>query len=204
MQLKKMLLAIIIGVVLFITDMRFGWISVYTGGIWMIFLLLFIVGILAGDISGGFIAGLLTELIGVGLLALIPSILAPEAIITSTDLFARMWAIMALSLSYSARFPSAPVPWIEGLVIVILLIVLAPLVYAMALFFGLLGGVFGRIIHPRIFKPKDAPVHVPSQEPQPAHPAPEPPAPLDEDVPEVEEVEEDLGEAEELGSEPSE
>ena len=170
MQWKKVLFALLIGIILFITDMRFGWMSFWFGGIWTLFIIVFIVGILAGDISGGFLAAFLTEFLGVLLLATIPEFFFTEVTIEATDILSRMWLVMALSLSYSMRFPDAPVPWIEGLVIIALLILLAPLVYFMALFFGLLGGVFGRIIHPRIFKPSPAPVIVPSQEPQPSAP----------------------------------
>jgi hypothetical protein len=172
MQLKKMLLAVIIGIILFITDMLYGWISFSLGGVWTLFIIILIVGILAGDISGGFIAGLLTELIGVGLLAISPEIFFPEVTITATDIFSRMWLVMSLSISYHMRFPDAPIPWIEGIVIIALLVVLAPFVYAMALFFGFLGGLIGRFIHPRIFKPKVAPVRAPSQAQAPSAPPP--------------------------------
>jgi hypothetical protein len=205
MQWKKALIAIIVGTILFMSDILYGWMSVNISGIWTIFIVTFIVGIIAGDISGGFVAAFLTELLSVLLLVLFPQILVPGATISAADLFSMMWLVMGLSLSYSLRFPDEPVPWIEGLLIIALLIVLAPLVYVMALFFGLIGGLFGRLIHPRIFKPKDVPVHVPSQEPQPAPPAPEPPPPPpEEEVPEVEDVEEELGEVEDLGLEPSE
>jgi len=189
MQMKKVLLAIIIGIILFITDMLFGWISVSLGGVWTLFIIIFIVGILAGDISGGFLAGFLTELLGVGLLAMAPEIFFPEVTITATDIFSRMWLVMSLSISYSMRFPDAPIPWIEGIVIIALLVVLAPLVYAMALFFGFLGGLIGRIIHPRVFKPKEAPAPVPSQEPQPSAPPPPQEVPMeDTPVPEEEPI----------------
>jgi hypothetical protein len=204
MQWKKMLLAIIIGIVLLITDIRFGWMSVHVSGIWTLFIIIFVVGLLAGDISGGFVGALLTELLGVGIMAIIPGILFPEVSITATDILSRMWLVMALSLSYSMRFPDAPVPWIEGLVIIILLVALAPLVYLMALFFGLIGGLLGRFIHPLVFKSKESPAPVASQQTQQAPPAPEPYPPPEEDIPEVEEVEEELGEVEGAGLEPSE
>ena len=185
MQWKKVLLSIIIGIILFITDMIFGWISVSLGGVWTLFIIIFIVGIIAGDISGGFLAAFLTELLGVGLLAMAPEIFFPEVTITATDIFSRMWLVMSLSISYSMRFPDAPIPWIEGIVIIALLVILAPLVYAMALFFGLIGGLIGRFIHPRVFKPKEAPV--PSQVPQPSAPPPPQEEPIeDTSVPEEE------------------
>jgi hypothetical protein len=194
MQWKKILFAIIIGTILFITDMKFGWISFALGGVWTLFIIVFIVGILAGDISGGFVAGILTELLGVGIFALIPElILDPGITISATDILSRMWLVMALSLSYSMRFPDAPVPWIETLVIIILLVLLAPLVYVMALIFGPFGGIIGRFIYPRIFKPEGAPVRVTAQQPhQSAPPSPqEEPMkdssfPKDESIPEEE------------------
>ena len=109
---------------------------------------------------------------------------------------------MALSLSFSTRFPDAPVPWVETLVIVVILILLAPIVYGMALIFGPIGGLIGRFIYPRIFKPEGAPVRATAQEPQPAPPAPEPPAP--DDTLQEEVVEEEVEESSELDSELSE
>jgi hypothetical protein len=173
MQWKKILFATIVGIILFITDMKFGWISFALGGVWTLFIIVFIVGILAGGISGGFVAGILTEVLGVGIFALIPEmILNPGITIEATDILSRMWLVMALSLSYSTRFPDAPVPWIETLVIIILLILLAPLVYVMALIFGPLGGLIGKPIYSRIFKSEPAPVRAPSQEPRPSVPPP--------------------------------
>ncbi len=161
---------------MFITEFNYGWMSFGLGGLWAVFIIVFIVGILAGDFSGGFVAGLLTLLLGVGILALIPALVNPEFGIAATDILSRMWLVMALSLSFSTRFPDAPVPWVETLVIVILLILLAPIVYAMALLFGILGGGIGRIIYPRIFKSEGAPVRAAAPAPQPSAP----PAPQEE------------------------
>ena len=180
MQSKKMLFAIIIGLVLFLTDMLFGWMSFVLGGVWTLFVIVLIVGILAGDISGGFVAAFLTELIGVVILAIIPEIFFPFVTIAETNFLARMWLVMSLSISYHMRFPDEPIPWIEGIVIIALLVLLSPIVYAMSLIFALIGGLIGRLIHPRVFKPKGAPVRVPAQEPQPAVQPPPQPEPEEE------------------------
>ena len=202
MQWKKVLFATIIGIILYIAEFNFGWMSFALGGLWAVFIIVLIVGILAGDISGGFVAGLLTLLLGVGILAVIPALVNPEFGIAATDILSRMWLVMALSLSFSTRFPDAPVPWVETLVIVVILILLAPIVYGMALIFGPIGGLIGRFIYPRIFKPEGAPVRATAQEPQPAPPAPEPPAP--DDTLQEEVVEEEVEESSGLDSEPSE
>ncbi|MFW9832700.1 MAG: hypothetical protein ACFFEK_01790 [Candidatus Thorarchaeota archaeon] len=178
MQWKKALIAIIVGIIVWMSDILFGWMSVNISGIWTIFIVMFIVGIIAGDFSGGFVAAFLTELLSVLLLALFPQVLVPGATITADNIFSMMWLVMGLSLSYHLRFPDEPVPWFEAIVIIAILIVLAPFVYAMALLFGLLGGGIGKIIYSRIFKEEKAPVpaYVPSQEPPPS----QPPAPQQE------------------------
>ena len=202
MQWKKVLFAIIIGIILFIVDIKTGLIAFSLGGIPSIFLIVFIVGILAGDISGGFVAGILTELLGVGLLAVIPQILIPEATFAATDILTRMWVIMAISVSYSTTFGTEPVPWLVGIVLAALLILFAPFVFGFALIFGPMGGLIGRFIYPRIFKPKDSPVRVPSQDPQPTPPTPEPPAP--DEIPQEEVVEEESEEPSGLEPDPDE
>ena len=180
MQPKKVLFAIIIGLILFLTDMLFGWMSFVLGGVWTLFIIVLIVGILAGDISGGFVAAFLTELIGVVILAIIPEIFFPFVSIGEPNFLGRMWIVMSLSLSYHMRFPDEPIPWIEGIVIIALLVLLSPLVYAMSLLFALIGGLIGRLIHPRVFKPKEAPVRVPAQQPQPSVQPPPQPEPEEE------------------------
>jgi hypothetical protein len=180
MQWKKVLIAIIVGLILWMSDILFGWMSVNISGILTIFIVMFIVGIIAGDISGGFVAAFLTELLSVLLLVLFPQILVPGATITASDLFGMMWLVMGLSLSYSLRFPDEPVPWIEALLIIALLIILAPFVYVMALIFGPLGGLIGRFIYPRIFKPEGAPVRATAQEPRPSAPPPPQKEPMED------------------------
>ncbi len=207
MQWKKILFATIVGIILFIVDIKTGFIAFSLGGIPSIFLIVFIVGILAGDVSGGFVAGILTELLGTLLPAVIPQILIPEYTFTETEILFRMWIIMAISVSYSTTFGTEPVPWLVGIVLVALLVLLAPFVFAFALIFGPLGGIIGRFIYPRIFKAEPAPARVPSQEPQPSAPLPPQEEPMEDTlVPEEEPVFEEEPEEEPSPSdlEPSE
>ena len=202
MQWKKVLFATIVGIILFIVDIKTGIISLSLGGLPSIFIIVFIVGILAGDISGGFVAGILTELLGVGLVAVIPQILIPEYVFTATDILSRMWIIMGISVSYGTTFGTEPVPWLVGIILVAFLILLAPFIFAFALLFGPIGGLIGRFIYPRIFKPEGAPVRAAAQEPVPAPPAPEPPAP--QEAPQEEVVVEEPEDSPDLEPEPSE
>jgi hypothetical protein len=185
MQWKKALVAIIVGILLFMSDILFGWMSVNISGIWTICIVMFIVGIIAGDFSGGFVAAFLTELLSVLLLVLFPQILVPGATITADNLFSMMWLVMGLSLSYHLRFPDEPVPWYEAILIFALLVLFAPFVYAMALLFGLLGGGIGKIIYPRIFKQEGTPIRATTPAPQPGPPVSHEPPPEDSPEPQV-------------------
>ena len=186
MQWKKVLFATIVGVILFIADIKTGFIAFSLGGIPSIFLIVFIVGILACGAGAGFVSGILTELLGVGLLAAIPQILIPEYTFAATDILTRMWVIMAISVSYSTSYGTEPVPWLVGIVLAALLVLLAPFVFAFALIFGPIGGLIGKPIYSRIFKTEPAPVSVPSQAPQPSAP-PQPQETPMEDTPAPEE-----------------
>lgn len=180
MHWKKILFATIVGIILFIADIKTGFIAFSLGGIPSIFVIVFVVGILAGDGGSGFVSGFLTELLGVGLLATIPQILIPEFTFAAQDVFTRMLVIMALSVSYSTSYGTEPVPWFVGIVIVAILVLVAPFVFAFALLFGPIGGLIGKPIHSRIFKTKPGPVSVPSQEPQPSAPPPTQEKPMED------------------------
>ncbi len=203
MQWKKVLFATIVGIILLIVDIKTGFIAFSLGGLPSIFLIVFIVGILAGDISGGFVAGILTELLGVGLLAVIPQILIPEATsVVATDILSRMWVIMGISVAASTTYGTESVPWLVGLILSLFLVLLAPFIFGFALLFGPIGGLIGRFIYPRIFKPEGAPVRASAQVPQPTPPMPEPPAP--EEVQQEEVIEEESEDQPNLDPEPSE
>lgn len=180
MQWKKVLFATIVGVILFIADIKTGFIAFSLGGIPSIFLIVFIVGILAGGAGAGLVSGFLTELLGVGLLAAIPQILIPEYTFAATDIPTRMWVIMAISVSYSTSYGAEPVPWLVGIVLAALLVLLAPFVFAFALIFGPIGGLIGKPIYSRIFKTEPAPASVPTQEPKPSAPPQQQETPMED------------------------
>ena len=202
MQWKKILFSTIIGIILFIADLKTGFIAFSLGGIPSIFLILFVVGILAGDASSGFAAAILTVLLGVGLPAVIPQILIPEYTFSTTHVLSRMWIIMGISVAYSTTFGSEPVPWLVGIVLIALLIIFAPFVFEFGLLFGLMGGLIGKPIHSRIFKTEAAPYRAPPQQPPPPVAPPpqdepmEEPSAFEDEEPEEEEFEEDLSDLE--------
>ena len=136
--------------------MNTGLISFSLFGIPSIFLIVFIAGIIGGDAASGFVSGLITELGGVFLLALIPEILLPAHEITTTDIFLRMLIIMAMSVGYATSYATEQIPLIIAPLIIALLVLFSPLIFGMALLFGLLGGLIGKPIYSRGSKPKAA------------------------------------------------
>jgi hypothetical protein len=186
MHKLKVLFATIVGIVLFIVDFNTGFIGL-TLGFPSIFLIVFIAGIIAGDGVSGFVAGFLTEMLGVLLVALVPHVLVPGYVFAADDIFTRIIVVMMISVAYGTPWATDPVPWIAGLFLIIILFIIAPIFFGMALLMGPLGGLIGKAIYARVLKPEEERVVT--------QPAPTPqPSTLPEDAPEQEYVPEAEGE----------
>ena len=70
---RMMLIAIIVGITLFVSDLVFGWMTFLSGPIPVIFVMTIIVGIIAGQVGDAVKATFLTWLLGI----LLSSLLAP-------------------------------------------------------------------------------------------------------------------------------
>ncbi|MFW9838334.1 MAG: hypothetical protein ACFFE7_12495 [Candidatus Thorarchaeota archaeon] len=148
MHRLKVLIATIVGLFLFITDVVTGWMGL-TLGFPAVFIIVFIVGIIAGDGVSGFVAGLLTEFLGVFLLAAVPQILMPGYEFASDNILVCMFVIMLISVAYGTRLATEPMPLIEGLVSLLVLIIITPFVFLFALILGPIGGLGGKAIYSR-------------------------------------------------------
>jgi hypothetical protein len=192
MQNRKVALATIVGIVLFIADINTGFISL-TLGIPSIFLIVFVVGIIAGDGVSGFIAGILTEGLSITLLAAIPQILMPEYSFESDNILTRMIVIMMISVAYGTHLATDPIPWVVAPIIILLLLIIAPMFFAIALLFGPLGGLVGKAIYSRLLGPSEPDQGI-REPPYDSGLAPEPSEPPSEDPPEQQAVPEMEGE----------
>lgn len=184
MQYRKIVVATIIGWILFITDLNTGWMSFALAGIPSIFIIVFVVGIISGDAVSGLVSGLLASFGGVALVALIPDILLPAHPIATTDYFLRMLVVMAMSVAYATEYATEPVPWIIAPIIVAILVLISPFVFGMSVLFGLLGGLIGKPIYSRIFK-SDQPMREQRSFQAPGPPASHEPPPEDSPEPQV-------------------
>jgi len=84
MRQKEVLVASIVGIAMFITDLKFSWLSMYLGTIPGLFVIAFIVGVLATDIGGGLLSAFVALVGGVVLSVaffqyLYPELWSPEA-----------------------------------------------------------------------------------------------------------------------------
>ena len=150
MRTVNVIVATIVGISLFLFDLKFGTISFAFGGFPSVITIAIITGIVAGDIMDGFVACALYEVLGVTLVVFLYPFLYPEWGILATDIFTRFIVVMILSIENS--FDSAPIPWVLAPFFIALLIFLAPLIFVAALLTSLIGGLIGRFLHAKILK----------------------------------------------------
>jgi len=142
MRQKEVLVASIVGIAMFITDLKFSWLSMYLGTIPGLFVIAFVVGVLATDISGGLLSAF-TALLG-GLLVsvvffqyLYPELWSPEATMSGLFMFVVLYSIRNL-------LPDREVSLVEAITMILVLIIVAPIMYAISIGIGAIGGIVGR------------------------------------------------------------
>ena len=154
MRQKEVLVASIVGIAMFITDMKFSWLSMYLGTIPGLFVIAFVVGVLATDISGGLLSAFISLVGGVTVSAvffqyLYPELWSPEATLSGGLMFIVLYSIRNM-------LPDREVSWVEAITMIVILIVVAPIMYAISIGIGAIGGVVGRfgrkIVEERYFE----------------------------------------------------
>ncbi len=143
---KSTLVSSVIGVGLFISDLKFGWLSGLLGGIPSIIVIAFVSGIISGDLSGGSVSGLVSGVGGVTASILLAPVLFPEWGVPPPDIFGRvMWAL-------GSSIAQSSYAVIEGLAAMlaalgaILSILVTVVLFGMSWVAGILGGLIGRIL----------------------------------------------------------
>lgn len=165
MRIVNVAVATIVGISLYLLDLKFGTISFVFGGFPSVITIAIITAIVAGDILDGFVACALYEVLGVTLVVFLYPFLYPEWGILTTDILTRFIVVMIFSIENS--FNSAPIPWVLAPIFIALLIIIAPLIFVVALLMSFIGGLIGRYLHAKILKidySKPAPQPPPAQE----------------------------------------
>ena len=154
MRQKEVLVASIVGIAMFITDMKFSWLSMYLGTIPGLFVIAFVVGVLATDISGGLLSAFISLVGGVAVSGvffqyLYPELWSPEATLSGGFMFVVLYSIRNM-------YPDREMSLAEAITMLVVLIIVAPIMYTISIGIGAIGGVVGRfgrnIVEERYFE----------------------------------------------------
>jgi len=175
---SRMLLAIIIGTILVMLDMKFGIMSLFMFGVSSILVVAFIVGIIAGGVKDGILSELGVIVLSILLMTLLMPfaypewaevLLYPDAFIPLSMVFLAMYM-----LDHSYTLGVLGVFWYDALGSpeynphLFTMLIVAPFTYGLALVLGGLGGFVGKRLWPKVSPgPK---TEQPTPEPQPEEP----------------------------------
>ncbi len=145
------ILACAVGVILFVVDFAFGWLTLLTGVFPMLFVIAFIVGLIAGGFKRGswctFVALIIGLAIGVAI--------APLIIAETADPDMMLIGVVILTIYYPLRGTYDVIfdvsGW-EALGAFIMSLFLTPMIYLASLFVGGIGGVVGGFVRRRMLQ----------------------------------------------------
>lgn len=164
---RDLVLAVIIGIIIFESDLVFGWLTLISGPVPVIFIMAVIIGIIAGKIGAALLSTLLTWVFGILIAVLMAPIifvdyLASDSSYITIFLFVLIYSIRGMfSFTYEGDLVEVIV---VGLLYIIVMIIVTPIIYLFSFVFAVAGGVIGRILRDSLMK-KEAPA---PQQPAPA------------------------------------
>lgn len=145
----QMLVAILVGVTIFVTDFIYGWLTFLTGPFPVIFVMAFIIGLIAGNGTKGVLATIISWAIGLGLGYVFAPILLADFMGPDTTELGLIFGILMWPLrGYYDSFNVDNVFQAIGLIIVSLF--LTPVIYLISLGVGGLGGLVGKFVRKRV------------------------------------------------------
>ena len=147
------LLAVIVGLGLFLSDLIFGWLTFLCGSIPVIFVMALIIGIVAGSHAGAVFSTLITWVGGVLIGILIaPIIFAdfmnPEQTILGLFLFIVIYPLRGF-FDFTVEGNIVEV-LVVGLGLLIIMLILTPVLYLFSFAFAPIGVVIGNFIRRRV------------------------------------------------------
>ncbi|MDH4213510.1 MAG: hypothetical protein OEV85_06285 [Candidatus Thorarchaeota archaeon] len=156
---RDLVLAVIIGIIIFETDLVFGWLTMVSGPIPVIFIMAVIIGIIAGKIGYALLSTLLTWVFGILIAILIAPMvfvdyLAPEQSYLTLFVFVVIYSLRGVySFTYEGDLIEVI---IVGLLYLVVMIIISPIIYLSSFIFAVAGGVIGRVLRDSLMK-KEAP-----------------------------------------------
>ncbi len=149
MESLRFLLAVIVGVVMFISDLSIGWLTALTGRFPVVIIMGFVIGLIAGRGLYAPLAAVISWVAGIVLsvlitMALYPGQIPPDATIDGLLITA---AVMALRGTFDFEYEG---PWIIALPVIIvylvIILIVTPLLYLIGVGAAVVGGLVGHVI----------------------------------------------------------
>ena len=159
MRGQWMILSVIVGVVMLITDMKYGWLSLFLGGFSSLLVIALVVGIIVGGVKDGVLSVLAAEFLGVLVITLLMPYVFPEWYALMAGFIPiDMLLVCIVIIQNSATLGTLGLPWYlvgEFMLGEIGLgtVIMTPFIFGIALVLGGLGGHIGRIIRQRFMEP---------------------------------------------------
>ena len=145
----ELLIAIVVGVFIFVTDFIYGWLTFLTGAFPVILVMAFIIGLIAGNGTKGILATTVSWAIGLGIGYIFAPILLADFMGPDTTELGIIFATLMWPLrGYYDSFNVDNIVQAIGLIIVSLF--LTPMMYLLSLAVGGLGGVVGKFVRKRV------------------------------------------------------
>ncbi len=151
---RELILAIVVGVIIFLTDLAFGWLSFLTGPFPVLFIMATIIGIIAGKVGDALKATFLTWIIGILLGCLLAPIIfaefwTDEIFLPLLPLIVMMWSTRGMLIDFQVEGT-----WVEAMAVaagmLILWLILTPALYLLSFIPAAIGGFIGKMVHERL------------------------------------------------------
>ncbi|RDE13302.1 MAG: hypothetical protein C4K48_08710 [Candidatus Thorarchaeota archaeon] len=151
----EFILATIVGVILFVSDLVFGWLTMISGPVPVIFTIAIIIGLIAGGLGLALLSTLASWVIGILIGALIGpfvmvDLIGTEQTFFSLFVFVFIYSIRGMfSFTYEGNIVEV---LLVGLLYLVVMLVITPIVYALSFVFAAVGGVLGRVLRDSLKK----------------------------------------------------
>ncbi len=163
----ELILATIVGVILFVSDLVFGWLTMFLGPIPVIFIVAIIIGVIAGGIGLALLSTLASWAIGIVIGALIAPVAFDDFFTSEPTFFSLLFFVFIYSIRgmYNFTYEGDIVEvLIVGLLYLVVMIVITPIIYLLSFVLAALGGILGKLLRKSLNKEGETA--------QPATPAP--------------------------------
>ncbi len=154
----EFMLATVVGIVLFVSDLVFGWLTMVSGPIPVIFIMAIIIGVIAGGVGLALLSTLASWVLGI----LIGALIGPYVLIDllGTDqtffglfVFVFIYSVRGLfSFTYEGNIVEV---LLLGLLYLVVMLIITPIIYALSFVLAAFGGILGKLLRKSLGKEEE-------------------------------------------------